>query len=249
MGTMKYHNFGRVRKISDDVSETRTLSFIISSSSRDRHGTVLNQNNWQLDNYRRNPIVSYMHNLFGDLFNPPDPNDIIARTTQLWRDYLEDGSQALFASAEFEPAELNPKADTIFKKIIFGSMGATSVGFQEVGKGRYGTGDEARGEKNETYYFEGQELLEWSIVNIPSNPDTGKRSLRTYATSNQDMVSYAQKELGKFFRASRLEEMTIDEIIALLKAKSLGIKSSDPARAIKQMKAIETVDRLKRLHL
>jgi len=244
---MRYHDFGRVRKITEDAADSRELTFIISTSARDRHGTVLNQKNWKLDNYMRNPIVAYMHNLFGDLFSAPNPDDIIARTIQVWREHLDDGSLALLATAKFEPPEINRKADQIFKKIIFGSMGATSVGFQELGKGNYGSGDEDRGGKNETYYFEGQELLEWSLVNIPSNPDTGKRKLGSFAGSNKDMVSFAQKELGKYFRPSRVEEMTIGEIISLMEAKSLGIKISDPVSAVRQLKAIETVERLKRL--
>jgi len=246
---MRFHDFGRVRKVSEKAAESRELTFIISTAARDRHGTVLNQSNWKLDNYMRNPVVGYMHNLFGDLFNPPDPDDIIARTIQVWKDYIDDGSLALLATAKFEPPEINRKADQIFKKILFGSMGATSVGFQELGKGHYGSDDEDRGGKNETYYFEGQELLEWSLVNIPSNPDTGKRKLGSFAGSNKDMVSFAQKELGKYFRPSRVEEMTIGEIISLMEAKSLGIKISDPLSAVRQLKAIETVERLKRLHL
>lgn len=249
MGTLKYHSFGTVRKIGEDASKTRMITFVISTSSRDRHGTVLNQNNWYLNNYQKNPVVAYQHNLFGNLFTPPDPDDVIAKTVKLWRETLDDGSLALLASAHFEPAEINQKADKIFQKIIFGSMGATSVGFQEVGGGSYGKGDEAKGGKNETYYFDGQELIEWSIVNIPSNPDAGKRTLRFFSASNQDMVSYAQRELGKYFRPSRLEEMTIDEIISILRAKSLGINISNPPLAVKQLRAIETVDRLKRLHL
>ena len=67
-------------------------------------------------------------------------------------------------------------AEKIFKKIKFGSLRAASVIFSEKGEGNFGKEDEAKGGKNETYYFAGQELLEWSIVNIPSNPSATKRN-------------------------------------------------------------------------
>jgi hypothetical protein len=50
------------------------------------------------------------------------------------------------------------------------------VGFVPIGKGKYGEGDQAQGRSNETYFFEGQELLEWSIVHVPSNRGSVGRS-------------------------------------------------------------------------
>ena len=82
----------------------------------------------------------------------------------------------LMVDVEFEPAEINPLAEKIYQKILFGSLKAVSVGFLPIGKGAWGKGDEAIGEKNETYYYAGQELLEVSVVNIPANPNALKKS-------------------------------------------------------------------------
>ena len=63
-------------KFPKDIEETRTVQFVISTDSKDRHGTKLNMKNWQLDNFNRNPIVGYQHNVYGDnMCVPPNPDD------------------------------------------------------------------------------------------------------------------------------------------------------------------------------
>ena len=81
----------------------------------------------------------------------------------------------LIVRITFEPADLNEKADKIFRKLIFGSLHAVSVGFKPTAKGHMG--DEERGEDPNVYYYNGQELLEVSVVNIPSNPNALMRSI------------------------------------------------------------------------
>jgi hypothetical protein len=163
------YRIGQLRKVD---KESRTVEFVISDETRDRHGTVLKADGWQLENYKKNPIVGYMHQVWGGgFFSTPDPDMVIGRGDV----FIEDGK--LIGRVNFEPADINPLAEKIFKKVQFGSLNTTSVGFMEIGDGYYGEGDEARGMANETYYFSGQELAEWSVVNIPSNPNAVKRSI------------------------------------------------------------------------
>lgn len=152
--------FGEIRKTEED----RTIEFVFSTAAKDRHRTVLNQSGWDLDSFNRNGIAGYMHDVYGD-GTKPDPDDIIGRASA-WVEgpYLK-------GNITFEPANLNEKADKIYRKIQFGSLNAVSVGFIEKGKGRMGTEE---GEDTEAYYFEGQELIEISVVNIPSNPEALK---------------------------------------------------------------------------
>ena len=79
MTKIKKITFGQVREIPTNVEESRIIPFVLSTPTRDRHHTILNQANWNLDNYRKNPVVGYMHNLYGDMCNPPNPDDIIAQ--------------------------------------------------------------------------------------------------------------------------------------------------------------------------
>jgi hypothetical protein len=208
------HQVGELRAVAPNVEETRTVQFVISNSTRDRHRTVLDPTKWQLDNFNRNGIVGYQHNVYGDgMCAGPNPDDVIGRG----RAFLE-GDQ-LIGEVTFEPADINPLAEKIFRKVLFGSLRATSVGFAELGKGKYGTGKEARGGTEETYYFAGQELLEFSIVNIPSNPDATKRALRDQASHALMFVKRALPELS----FADIESLTVGDVLRQLdKASTRG---------------------------
>ena len=195
-----------VRAVPDDNS--RTVEFVISDGTRDRHRTVMNTANWSLDNYRKNPIVGYNHNVYGDsLFTKGSPDDIIGKS-----EVFKEGDK-LIGRVTFEPADINPVADKIYQKIKFGTLRAASVGFSEIGTGKYGEGDQALGMANETYYFEGQDLMEWSIVNIPSNPSATKRN-DYKEPSVQDVEKYISTLAEKFSS----EELRKVSIIDLLKS-------------------------------
>lgn len=231
MATNKRITFGHVRDIPKDAEEKRTIPFILSTPTRDRHRTVLNQDNWQLDNYRKNPVVGYMHNLYGDMCNPPDPDDVIAKSSDI-AVMEHNGVKVLQAVPVFEPAEINLKSDKIFRKLLFGSLNAASVGFLEKGRSKYGEDDEDEGRENETLYFEGQELLEWSVVNIPSNPDGVKRSMRDQTAA---AIAYAHRALGGKFRLSQIEEMRVRDVLDLLDGKDVEIRETDPDKVRKML--------------
>ena len=209
--------FGQVREFAPDVEKTRSIDFVISSNAKDRHGTVLNMNNWKLDNYNRNGIVGYQHNVYGgDLCNPPDPDDVIGSG----RAWIEKGQ--LIGSVKFEPADINPKAEKIFRKVLTGTLKATSVGFMPLAdekgeKGQYGRMDE-NGQlvDEETFYYFGQELLEFSVVNIPSNPEALRRNLRDQATN---AIGFIYRQLKGEYRFSDIEEMTVRQVIDLLEGR------------------------------
>lgn len=158
-------SFSEVRALDKD---TRRVTFVASDASRDSYGTVCNPEGWNLDRFNSNGIIGYQHDVYG---GECDPDKVIGKG----RAYRE-GDQ-LLVDIEFEPADLNPLAEKIYKKLCFGSLKAVSVGFVPTGKGHFGEGDEAFGRENETFYFEGQELLEVSVVNIPANPKALKKSI------------------------------------------------------------------------
>ena len=151
------------------AEETRTLEFVISDETRDRHGTVIPVSAWKIDRYNRNGIVGYMHDVYGRETNNPDM--ILGRG-----EAFVEGDK-LIGRVTFEPEQINPLAEKIFQKILHGTLNATSVGFREVTKGKWGEKDEAVTGKTPTYYFGEVELLEFSIVNIPSNPNALRRKI------------------------------------------------------------------------
>jgi HK97 family phage prohead protease len=152
-------------RANEKSQENRTVQFIISTNDKDRHNTVLNMSNWDLTNYNLNGIVGYNHDVYGST-NP----DLILGSG---RAFLEgEGENAkLIGEVTFETEDVNPLAEKIFRKVMAGTLKATSVGFTPISvNGKYGE------ERGGTYYYYGQELLEFSIVNIPSNPKAVKRS-------------------------------------------------------------------------
>lgn len=206
--------------------ENRTVTFVASTYDKDRHGTILNQKNWNLDNFNANPIIGYQHNVYGDdMCNPPNPDDQLG----FGRAYIE--GDELLIDITFEPAEINPLAEKIFKKIQFGSLNAVSVGFMPLKneKGNHGE------QREDGFYFYGQELLEVSVVNIPSNPKALKKSFRD---STKNALSYLSKALNKRF--ADIESMTVREIMdSLDKTDSVETKSlNEEVQVIEEQKEV-----------
>lgn len=152
------------------AEETRTVEFVISDETRDRHGTIIPLKNWKLERFNANGIVGYQHEVYGS-FDGSNPDQVLG----IGEAFVENGK--LIGRVKFEPADINPLAEKIFQKVLHGTLKATSVGFRELVKGKWGEKDEARDGANPTYYFGEVELLEFSIVNIPSNPNALRREL------------------------------------------------------------------------
>ena len=137
--------------------DERKVQFVISTERKDRHGDVVMVNGWDLEDYNRNGIVAYQHLTWGS-----DPDNIIGKG----RAWIE--GDKLMGEVEFEPKEINEKAEKIYQKVLNGTLSATSVGFMPK-MGRWG--EESKGEDKNAFYIEKAELLEFSIVNIPANAD------------------------------------------------------------------------------
>jgi len=140
-----------------EAVDARTFKFIISDESVDRYGTVIKLDGWDLSNYEKNPIVAFQHITWSS-----DPDVIIGRG----RVWIENN--LLMGEVVLEPEGDNELADKVAKKLNNGTLSATSVGFNPT---EYSRGIIERGEDPETIYFRKQDLLEWSIVTIPANPN------------------------------------------------------------------------------
>lgn len=157
-----------VPEIRKKNTDTRTVTFVASDGSRDSAHTVLNQAGWDLKRFNANPVIGYNHEVYG-AWDTKDVDFVIGKG----RAYVEDNT--LLVDITFEPKEINELAEKVYQKVLFGSLNAVSVGFLPKGQGRWGDGEEARGEANETYYYAGQELLEISVVNIPANANATRK--------------------------------------------------------------------------
>ena len=144
--------------------DQRMVEFIASTSAVDSYGTVLPVDKWDLSRYAKNGVVGYQH----DIYWTDDPDNVIGRGEA----FVE--GDALVIRIFFEPADINRKAEKVYQKVLFGSINAVSVGFQATAPGHWGL--ERDNEDPDVYYYNGQQLLEVSVVNVPSNPEAVKRS-------------------------------------------------------------------------
>ncbi len=127
----------------------RQLTFTITTGAIDRDRDCLKVEGWRLDAYRANPVVLWAHDYRG----LP-----VAKA-----DSILTGAGALKATATFTAPDEYPFGDTVYRLLQGGFLRATSVGFRPI---RSAYNNERGG-----YDFEEQELLEFSIVPVPANPE------------------------------------------------------------------------------
>lgn len=129
-----------------------TVTFEISNDGLDRHGTILNPGGARTDNFESNPVVLFNHG------RGPQGSMPIGRAPSV---FTRDDS--LFAEVRFDGDD--DFASEVERKVRNGFLNAASVGFEPIEQDtRVVDGDEVPA-------FEEWELVEFSIVPVPSNPD------------------------------------------------------------------------------
>lgn len=185
-----------------------TREFIISTERKDSHGTIIPLDLWDIEDYNRAGAFYYQHQTGSSWMNDANPDNAlgIGRAKR-------EGSN-LIGIGTFEPGDLNPLAEKIMRKVDYGTMKATSVGFMALG-GHWG--EERDGEDPTAYYFDGQVLKEWSIVHIPSNPDAVKKALEPMeAFMMKQIESHRSEGFRKDYRREtslRLKLKSMDLLI------------------------------------
>lgn len=132
--------------------ESRALDFTISTASVDRYGDTIAVDGWKLTNFRKNPVVLWMH------------DNSMLPVGKAGNVRVEDGK--LKARVEFTPAGLVKYNDIVFEMLKSGYLSATSVGFMPL---KYNFVDDPS--RRYGVDFLEQELLEFSIVTVPANPE------------------------------------------------------------------------------
>lgn len=195
-------------EVRKDESGARKMTFVASDGTRDSAGTVLNQDGWRLDRFNKNGVIGYQHKVYGSWSDTDNPDNVIGKGYA----YVKDGK--LLVDVEFEPAEINELAEKIYQKLQFGSLKAVSVGFLPVGRGQWGKNEEALDGKNPTYYYAGQELLEVSVVNIPSNPNALRKGFESMEDEMAQLRSEAENETPEPEQKS--EEKNLEDVAPVM---------------------------------
>lgn len=129
--------------------DTRTVRYVLSTGASDRMNDTIAPGGWRLDNYRKNPVLLLNH----DKRSLP-----IGRAVSIG----VQGDQ-LVGAYQFASADDYPLADTVYRLVKGGFMPGGSVGFMPI---KYSFNEETNG-----IDFIEQELLEFSAVTVPCNPE------------------------------------------------------------------------------
>ena len=139
-----------------DAADPRTMRFVASDESVDRYGDVIVAKGWQLEQFRRNPVLLWAHDATAPIGTVPE---------------VEIKGKRLLATVRFTDEGINPQADLVAKLVQAKELRAVSVGFT------VGSADDVeliRDERNDNvtgYRYMKTELLELSVVAIPANPN------------------------------------------------------------------------------
>lgn len=155
----------QVKALKDSKEDSGTFRMVISTDHVDRHGEIVVQEGLQFENYMNNPIVLWGH----DSYSIP-----VGITDKLITE--NDGvNKKTIAEGRFAPTEF---AQTLRKIYDAGMLNTSSIGFIPL---------EYEGNK-----IIKAELLEWSFVSIPANPNANAiRSL------GLDITALVQKGILK----------------------------------------------------
>lgn len=138
--------------VKQSESDSKLYEFTISTDSIDRDDDTISVDGWDFKNFLRNPVMLWAH-------------DYRALPIGRARDVLvADGR--VKAIVEFTPELLYPFGDQVRRFYEDGFLNAVSVGFLPR-KWAFVDNDE----RKYGIDFEEQELLEFSGVPVPSNPD------------------------------------------------------------------------------
>ena len=131
----------------------RTYEFTASTEDIDRDGEVIEAAGWQLANFKKNPVIMFAHNYY----TLP-----VGRAPKVWVE-----GKALKNHVEFPEAGTYDFADICERMVDKGFLRAESVGFLPDPDAI----EQGDGKKKPRQTYKKQELLEISLVPVPSQPN------------------------------------------------------------------------------
>ncbi len=162
----------------------RKRQFLASDASIDRMGDTIAVEGWDLEPFKLNPVVLYVH----------DNQSIPIGKAEVWTD-----DEGLHCLVDFDDDD---DADKILKKVDKGTLRAVSVGFMpKPGKSEYRNPDDKINDPGGIDFLE-QELLEISIVPVPANAhalaEARTKAMGIKATQQGD---HAAGDIGEHIKA------------------------------------------------
>ena len=224
------------------ADDSRVLSFVGSTPTRDRVGDEILATGWDVKQYKRNPVFLWGH-------NSSEPENIIGRSIA-----VEKSDSGLVFDVEFAPAEVNPKAEQVFQLYKMGFLRAVSVGFrskdsewiaedsdEEDGKNASKNRDERPGK-----LFKKVELLELSAVPVPCNPEAlmtaRRKGLDVPAELGEKLDAWALDRSVSALANTRAIRERIERIYEMTCGASEGDDDADECETTQPAGAIAKTD-------
>lgn len=173
-----------VVKAADD-DENGALDFKLSTGAVDRDEDTISPKGWNLKHFRKNPVVLFAH----DGQSLP-----VGRAKN-----IRKSDESLDASAVFTPKDLYPFGHTVGQMYRKNFLNAVSVGFKPIEFKDRETQEARHYRQGEKGWFGPidylkQELLEYSAVPVPSNPEALVQA-RSAGIDMAPMREWAEKVL------------------------------------------------------
>lgn len=158
--------------------EDKPLSFILSTADRDRYGDVVEQTGWDLTNYEKNKVMLWAH----DYRQAPvgSPSFVGVK-----------GGNLVGEAVKFQQRDVHEFGWAVGQMYRQGFLNTVSVGFQPVEWSWF------EDEEGEGIRFIKSELLEFSAVPIPANPNALQLGLKSIGASAKGFVEWIERSLDE----------------------------------------------------
>ena len=176
-----------------ESNSSTMIKFIISTNGVDRDGDTIAVDGWNLKNFRKNPVVPWAHN-YGE---PPVARAIGTKVE----------GKDLVSKAMFTGKDLYPFGDMIGKMYRQKFLSAVSVGFNP---SKFVFVEDS--ERKFGIDFLEQELLEYSAVPVPSNPEALIQA-RSKGIDIAPMKEYLEELLDHKANRKNLDMDVMEELI------------------------------------
>jgi len=141
-----------VDELNNGIVQTK-FAWTFSTFNLDRYGERVDPSGWDFSQYVKNPVIEWAHR-----YDIP----AIGKAENIYTD-----EKGLHGVLVFNPKEYDPFGWSIGERVKAGVIRAGSVGFRVI---EIEIPDKKTAEDGTYLIFRKQELLEFSICNVPANP-------------------------------------------------------------------------------
>jgi len=208
----------------DIDSEERTVTAVISTNTVDRDAEILLPKGIELENYLKNPVVLFGHNYSG-----------LPVGKALW---VKKGTKSIKAKVKFADTDMGNEIYELFKG---GYLNAFSVGFSAQ-EGHAPKPEEIKKNPewaNARFIFDKWELLEFSAVPVPANPEALATAVKSKSvTMSNDIKELLEIDIEETFYPEKKEPEVKEETIEITKPEE-SIELTRPEKVIQLKKYIK----------